>query len=339
MSDMLTLLDDENVSLIFDQLTVEIHVWKILRGNDDEIKTWQLVYVNPPALKTWGRNSLAEIKGLTTNEIFGEGASEHYMPVVKKITQENRPHSFQDYFPNLKKYFQFTSVPFGDYFITTGSDITDYVEKEKEMLSVNQELEKRVQQRTAELESTVATLHRALDESKQLREELRQQAIRDPLTGLYNRRYMEEVLDQEINRAIRSKYKFGIVFLDIDHFKPINDRYGHDIGDIALTQVCQLVQAHVRGGDIACRYGGDELLLILPETNLDETLHKSEQLLANVNQNNWGAYSNELAGLTISLGVAEFPTHGSNREQLLKSADTALLNAKKKGRNCIVPAK
>ena len=108
---------------LFENMTEEVHFWKLVRDQNGEIKTWRLVDANPPTLKTWGK-TLEDIQGRTTDEIFGPGATEHYMPVVQKIMTEDIPFVFEDYFPNLDKYFRFASIPLGDYFITTGADIT-----------------------------------------------------------------------------------------------------------------------------------------------------------------------------------------------------------------------
>ena len=110
---------------LFDNMTEEVHYWKLDRDEAGQIKTWRLVDANPPTLKSWDRTTLDEVKGKTTDEIFGPGAADHYMPVVQKIMTEGVPYVFEDYFPNLDKYFRFTSVPLRDYFITTGLDITD----------------------------------------------------------------------------------------------------------------------------------------------------------------------------------------------------------------------
>jgi two-component system, sensor histidine kinase PdtaS len=111
-------------------MTEEVHFWEVVRDESGQIKTWRLVDVNPPALKTWGRKSVEEIRGKTTDEIFGSGATEHYLPVVNKIMTEGVPHAFEDYFPHLDKYFRFTSLPLGDHFITTGMDITAFKKME-----------------------------------------------------------------------------------------------------------------------------------------------------------------------------------------------------------------
>jgi PAS domain S-box-containing protein len=108
---------------LFENMTEEVHFWRLVRDENGRIQTWRLVDANPPTLKTWGK-TLDEIRGKTTDEIFGPGATEHYLPVVQKIMTEGVPHSFEDHFPNLDKHFRFTSVPFGEYFITTGADIT-----------------------------------------------------------------------------------------------------------------------------------------------------------------------------------------------------------------------
>ncbi len=149
--DISELLNDERNRLIFDHLTGEVHVWELVRHDDGTIKTWKLVYVNLPALNSWGRSSLEEIKGKTTDEIFGDGATDHYLDVVTKIVTEGTPHTFHDYFPNLAKHFQFTSISLGEYFVTTGSDITKLIEDQQRIEKDNVELELRVQERTAEL--------------------------------------------------------------------------------------------------------------------------------------------------------------------------------------------
>ncbi len=141
---------EEKYRNLFMNMTEEVHFWKLVRDEAGYIKTWRLVDANPPTLKTWGKR-LEEIKGKTTDEIFGPGATEHYMPVVQKIMAEGVPYSFEDYFPNLDKHFRFTSVPLGDYFITTGADITIIKKAQEELQRAHDDLEIKVQKRTAEL--------------------------------------------------------------------------------------------------------------------------------------------------------------------------------------------
>jgi len=109
---------------LFANMAEEVHFWKLVRDEAGQIQTWRLVDANPPTLKTWGRRTVEEIRGKTTDEIFGPRATEHYLSIVRKIMTEGVPYSFEDYFPHLDRYFRFTSVPLGEYFITTGADIT-----------------------------------------------------------------------------------------------------------------------------------------------------------------------------------------------------------------------
>ncbi|PIE35563.1 GGDEF domain-containing protein [candidate division KSB3 bacterium] len=165
-----------------------------------------------------------------------------------------------------------------------------------------------------------------------LREELKREAIRDPLTDLFNRRYMEEALIREFQRAERHKTSVGIIMLDIDHFKQFNDRFGHDIGDLILEQLGLLLQNSIRGGDVACRYGGEEFLLILPDTTLETTTLRAQELLKRARGIQFlGQHG--MHHITISLGVSVFPVHGHNIQHVVNAADMALYQAKNHGRN------
>jgi diguanylate cyclase (GGDEF)-like protein len=170
---------------------------------------------------------------------------------------------------------------------------------------------------------------------------LKEQSIRDHLTGLFNRRYLEESLEREVHRALRSGAPIGITMLDIDHFKEINDTLGHAAGDEILRTLGRYFLAHVREGDIPCRYGGEEFALILPGAPLEVAQRRAEalregastlgkELLDRVAQNH--------DPLTLSLGVAAFPHHGVNGNALLRAADEALYRAKQSGRNKVVVA-
>lgn len=163
-----------------------------------------------------------------------------------------------------------------------------------------------------------------------LRETLQHQSIRDPLTGLFNRRYLEESLTQEIQRAQRHQHPIGVIMLDIDHFKQVNDTYGHDAGDLALQAVGQILRERVRGSDIACRYGGEEMTLILPESSLEVTADRAEIIRQEIAQLQITYQGITLKALTASLGVACFPDHGFTTSALMKAADAALYQAKNK---------
>jgi diguanylate cyclase (GGDEF)-like protein/PAS domain S-box-containing protein len=171
-----------------------------------------------------------------------------------------------------------------------------------------------------------------------LRLQLHSQSIRDPLTGIYNRRYLDEALDREIRRAIRHKQPIGIVMLDIDHFKKFNDTYGHEAGDILLQAMSAFIQMNVRSEDIACRYGGEEFLLILSGASLGDTWRRAEQLRLGVEKMEVKHRGKPLHHVTISLGIASFPRHGMNATDVVNAADAALYRAKTGGRNRVVAA-
>ena len=169
-----------------------------------------------------------------------------------------------------------------------------------------------------------------------LRESMRNLSIRDPLTGLFNRRYMEEALAQEQHRAKRNEMQMAVIMIDIDHFKVFNDNFGHDGGDAVLRALGAFFQMHVRGSDIACRYGGEEFLLILSPSTADGALKRAERIredaaLLSVNHAN-----SDLANITLSLGLAIFPDHASEAATIVKAADLALYQAKAEGRNRVV---
>jgi diguanylate cyclase (GGDEF)-like protein/PAS domain S-box-containing protein len=171
-----------------------------------------------------------------------------------------------------------------------------------------------------------------------LRETLRQQSIRDPVTGLFNRRYLEETLEREIRRAARSERPLAIIMLDLDHFKRFNDDFGHDGGDTLLRELGTFLWTHVRREDIACRYGGEEFTLVLPDSSLEVARKRAEDLREEVKHLNVRHNGQPLGTISLSLGVAGFPGHGLTGEVVLKAADVALYRAKREGRDRVVVA-
>jgi diguanylate cyclase (GGDEF)-like protein/PAS domain S-box-containing protein len=167
---------------------------------------------------------------------------------------------------------------------------------------------------------------------------LLEQSVRDHLTGLFNRRYMEETLERELLRATRKHLRLGIIMLDMDDLKRFNDTWGHAAGDEALRQLGSLLLNQVRGEDIACRYGGDEFILILPDASPQVTLRRAEQIGKLARWTYLQVDGQGLPAVTLSLGVAIFPEHGSTSAAILKAADTALYRAKHAGRNHAVMA-
>jgi diguanylate cyclase len=173
-----------------------------------------------------------------------------------------------------------------------------------------------------------------LRESETTQAALREQSIRDSLTGLYNLRYLQETLDRELAKAVRSYAPLSLVLIDIDHFKCINDSYGHQTGNQVLQTLAKILTYQVRTGDIACRYGGEEFVVIMSETPSDIALLRAEQWQASlVTQPIAGI--DKIHPITFSGGIATFPYHGSTPDELIHAADWTLYNAKAAGRNKI----
>jgi len=170
-----------------------------------------------------------------------------------------------------------------------------------------------------------------------LRDELRHQAIHDPLTGLFNRRYLDETLPRELNRALRLNAPLCVVMLDIDGFKQFNDSFGHGSGDSLLREFGSVLRKHLRNSDISCRYGGDEFFLVMPDSAVEDTRQRVEEIRTFLKEIQQLHYSGqELDIITLSAGIAFMPDHGTTESQLLQAADDAMYTAKQAGRDRIV---
>jgi diguanylate cyclase (GGDEF)-like protein len=171
-----------------------------------------------------------------------------------------------------------------------------------------------------------------------LREALRTQSIRDALTGLYNRRYLEETLDREVRRAGRAGQSLGLLMIDLDHFKKFNDTYGHDAGDAILRETAQSLVKGVRAEDFVCRFGGEEIVVILPTADVEASRARAERLRLRIKELNVSHQGRTLGMISISVGVATFPQHGRSPKELMAAADAALYEAKRGGRDQVVIA-
>jgi len=171
-----------------------------------------------------------------------------------------------------------------------------------------------------------------------LREALRSQSIRDPLTGLFNRRYLEETLEREIRRAVRSEQSLGVLMLDLDHFKTFNDTYGHDAGDTVLREAASFLTKSVRAEDIVCRFGGEEFVIILPMADLKATQARAERIRSKLRELVVLHQGQSVGLVTVSLGVAALPDHGTSPRVLIDAADAALYRAKREGRDRVMVA-
>ncbi len=169
-----------------------------------------------------------------------------------------------------------------------------------------------------------------------LREELREQATHDALTGLFNRRYLEESLSRELHRAQRRKAPLCVVMLDLDHFKRFNDTFGHGAGDALLREFGRVLRENLRKSDISCRYGGEEFVLILPDSSLADTQQRVEQIRALVRELQIRHGEQLLGTMTVSAGVAGARAYGSTAGELLRAADQAMYAAKQAGRDRVI---
>ena len=189
---------------------------------------------------------------------------------------------------------------------------------------------------TAPLAATVAEGVALALANLKLRETLRRQAIRDDLTGLFNRRYMEETLERELHRVTRLAIPLGLAMMDLDHFKEYNDTFGHQAGDELLRALGRLIRSQIREDDIACRYGGEEFLIIMPGASPEVTFERTEQMRQCVKQLHELRPGQFLHPTTISIGLASFPDNGPSASALIQAADAALYRAKKEGRDRVV---
>lgn len=250
------------------------------------------------------------------------------MAVLGLIVAENagwlRPPSYD---VGVTQWVTFTAL-FG---FTSG--LTYYINQgtKSALALARKEIEQRKQAEQS-LKAANEELHLRVFEVQRLQAELHEQAIHDPLTGLYNRRYLSDALAREIMQAKRANNTLTFVMADIDHFKFVNDCYGHQAGDEVLVQVASLLKKHARGSDIACRYGGEEFLLVFPGTSLELARKRAEEI-----QHNCAALSIQREGKNIavmlSFGVAAYPDHGQQWEQIIVKADKALYQSKCNGRN------
>ena len=211
-----------------------------------------------------------------------------------------------------------------------------YLEKGPQAKGPHSEVEQVRLARLSRLAVSVAERVSLALANLRLRELLRNQSIRDPLTGLFNRRYLEESLNRELRRASRTKRPVSVVMLDLDNFKRFNDTFGHQAGDLLMKEVASLLKTRLRAGDLACRFGGEEFSLVLCEADVEGTLKCVRNICDGVRNLSVDYRGQTLGRITISAGIANFPAHYDNLDDLIHAADNALYMAKSNGRDCIV---
>jgi diguanylate cyclase (GGDEF)-like protein len=208
---------------------------------------------------------------------------------------------------------------------------------------LNAQLDRGVAERDAQLEVVRAALDQEIkkrlwaeQELTQVNLRLRDQVVHDGLTGLHNRRYLEESLGREESRARRSSQPFGVMMIDIDNFKRFNDTLGHAAGDAVLRAIGQYMLSAARGEDIASRYGGEEFVLVMAPAQLGTVSERAEKLRRGVQDLEIEYEGQRVGPITISIGIGIFPDHGETGQEVLRVADAALYEAKRSGRNRVV---
>lgn len=200
-----------------------------------------------------------------------------------------------------------------------------------------QEIRSALRQSEQALHSANDALQQQLSEIHGLQRQLHEQANRDPLTGLYNRRYLDTTLARELARCQREGQPLSLMLIDIDHFKRINDSYGHQAGDEVLKQLADMLNAQARSADVVCRFGGEEFLLLLPNMPPATALARAEQWRRDFAASSI-AFGEFRMQATLSIGLASYPGHGTTPQALIRSADHALYRAKTEGRNRVIMA-
>jgi diguanylate cyclase (GGDEF)-like protein/PAS domain S-box-containing protein len=297
-----------------------------------DIPSRRFTYVSP---------SVAELRGYSPQEVLGQTFEESLTPesaarVAREIDQRLRriasgDKTAQVVTSELDQLCKDGSVVSTE---VVSSYLPDANGVARTILGITRNVSERKAAERALRESNLQ-LQTRIDEIGRLQSALQEQAVRDGLTGLYNRRYLDEMLDREVSRARREGNPLSLVMLDIDYFKKVNDTYGHQAGDEVLKVLAATLMADIRTEDMACRYGGEEFLILLPNMPLIAALERAEGWRKAVERLSI-VHGNFPICFTISLGVAAYPEHGKTPDDLTRCADQALYRAKHDGRNRVV---
>lgn len=286
---------------------------EIICDNDGKPIDYRFIEVNPAFEKVSGlpRESLI---GKRAKEVL-QSSDDDWLEQFGSVALTGQPKRYEKFSQKTCRWFATDSYsPAPGKFAVVTQEITERKQMEIALTKANVELREKY------------------DEISKLQEQLREQAVRDPLTGLHNRRYLDETLRRELSRAQREDYTLCVILIDLDFFKKVNDTYGHLAGDEVLKTFGRLLHDHTRAGDVACRYGGEEFMLMLPKMPTETAVQR-----ANVLREKFAAtkipFGDAEISTTLSIGIALFPYHGNSPDELTNNADQALYVAKSEGRN------
>lgn len=282
----------------------------------------QFIYANKMT-QTLLRLPMKEIKGKKLAELFGEENGMEFQRLDLELLKTKKTVEGVETFisGDITNYFWTVKAPLYDEdtnitsIIGMSTDITKQVELEKHLEQANENLKIKIKEIT------------------KLQDSLWEQATQDPLTKLFNRRYFNEHIEKEIQRNIRSKQPIALLLIDADYFKKINDNFGHDIGDTVLIKLSKIMIGECRRTDIICRFGGEEFIILMPNTNQKTAFERAEKIRLR--------YQTEISDLlntstTLSVGIAMWSLDYKNSEEFIKAADLAMYQAKENGRNQVV---
>ena len=309
-----------------------------LRKSEQRFRT--LIESAPLAMVTWDKQhrvtewnrQAQELFGWSESEVLGRDFLTFMIPEsartkVDQIVEEAIERGIESHSvnSNLTKDRRTVEVEWHNTIVPGVDGRPDSV------LSLAQDVTERVRSHTA-LQDVNIKLKQRLDDIHELQAQLREQAMRDPLTGMYNRRFLDDALPGEIARAIREQTPLSLMMMDIDHFKRVNDTHGHQAGDEVLRMLADILRNEARRTDVVCRYGGEEFVLLLPKMNLESARMRAERWRRMFAEMDVPVESGKLR-CTLSVGIAVFPDHGNSAEDLLRNGDRALYLAKALGRN------
>ena len=305
--------NEERYRGLFNSMDNGFSLNELICDNNGKPVDYRFLELNPAFEQVSGQPR-ENLIGKRAKEVLPSDANE-WLEQFAQVALSGQPKRFEKFSQQTCRWFVTNSYsPAPGKFAAVTQDITERKQAEIALTQANAELQQRY------------------EEISRLQEQLREQAVRDPLTGLHNRRYLDETLSRELSRAQRENYPLCVILIDLDFFKKVNDTYGHLAGDEVLKTFAHLLQDHARKGDVACRYGGEEFMLMLPKMPVGAAVER-----ANLLREKFAAtripFGGAEIGTTLSIGIALSPLHGQTPEELTHNADLALYVAKSEGRN------